>query len=155
MEKKILISILIFLVLSSVVMASHTKIKKQPVSSYQLRNSFAPNQLDAIEKREYSFGTCLDSDSGRNYFKAGFATYFPPITARCQGEFAAAMEICRMVPIGNCLDLLSYECRPRTTGDRCISGSTLREAYCSDNYLRTIDYRCPSGCYIGQCISFR
>ena len=129
------------------------KRNKQIIPGYS--SARLPNPLDAIEKPEFNWGRCLDSDGSINYFTAGSATYFPPMTSKCQAEFAAAMEICSMFPIGNCLDLVSYECKPRTTGDRCISGSTLREAYCSSNSVRTRDYRCPSGCSIAQCISLR
>lgn len=155
---------MIILILSLSVSASHNdkkaaakktiKVERESSNPYSLRNNLQ-NPIDIIQRKSYNFGFCLDSDSGLDYFTAGSATYFPPVTSNCQEEFAEAMEICRMFPIRNCLDLLSDRCRPRTIGDRCIDGNTLREAYCSGNYLSTKEYRCPSGCYISKCISFR
>ncbi len=165
-KKRLAAAILLLLSLFSVfVAATHLppKTKYQntvfPTALINQKFSFARNPIslpiDAIPKKEFSFGNCLDSDVGLNYFQAGSATYFPPMTSRCQAEFAEAMELCRFMGMTNCLGLISEACRPKTIGDRCISGSTLREAYCSNGQVYTRDYRCPSGCNIAQCISFR
>lgn len=73
-----------------------------------------------------TFGTCKDTDGGKVFYKLGtvITNYFT----------------------------YGYGWTSRSTTDRCLSDTTLREFFCLRNRRADIKYTCSNGCNRGACI---
>lgn len=96
-------------------------------------------------------GICIETDNGLDYAHAGSLIYLPRVTDWCRTEVAGAMEQCRIMRIGNCLQYIPEECRPTGMSDRCINGTLLNEVYCWRGIIRQTRHRCTNFCSSNAC----
>lgn len=165
MKKDLTILLIIFLISSMVVSASHlaNKATKQIYEPYRINYTstsngpFNQNQLPKnsnivfYDRLEIFLDICFETDYGRDYYNQGTAYFFPNPSIHCQNEITGALKSCRLLPKIDCFQYISDECRPRSEADRCINNTVLNEAYCDNGRLRHIWHRCKNGCYNGAC----
>ena len=118
-----------------------------------LNNEISKSKVGLIqEPPRISFNTCFETDNGADYFHQGTTYFLPNPTIHCQNEVAGAMEQCRIMRIGNCLQYIPAECRPRAQADYCRNATILSENYCSFGNINMREHRCEYGCYNGACL---
>lgn len=124
--------------------------KSRPVTVFNFNKNMFPPRIPR-EPIQVSFGICFETDNGADYNHAGTTYYFPRPSNWCRTQIDGALEQCRIMPIGNCLQYIPEECRPASIGDRCLNGTVLIEAYCSWDRISQSRHRCPNGCSLGAC----
>lgn len=126
----------------------YTSINNQMLNKAMPRKVISPVQEPII----ISLDTCFETDNGIDYFHQGTTYFFPRPSNWCKTQIDGALEQCRIMPIGNCLQYIPEECRPRAQADSCLNGTILHEVYCGMFGIRTTNHRCEYGCYNGACL---